>query len=225
MAKVLIVEDDNDLSCELAALLKQNRHVVDVVGTVRNAEDYLFSSPYDVIILDWNLPDGDGLSLLQEIRDRGLGSAVLMLTARNQIKDKVDGFSAGGDDYLTKPFAPEELISRINALLRRPREYRGQVLRAGDIELDSGKRLVKQNNEVIHLTPKEFAVLEFFLEHQDQVFTQEALLERIWQADNEATSRTVVATILRLRKKIDHPDRPSLIRNVFGSGYMCHHQD
>jgi DNA-binding response OmpR family regulator len=220
MAKVLLVEDDVDVAQEIKVLLKSERYTVESVPTVRTAEDFLFSSEYDLLILDWNLPDGSGVDLLCHARRKGLGLPVLMLTSRADLLDKLEGFRAGTDDYLTKPFEGEELLCRVQALLRRPKHFQAEILVADYLTLDTGKRVVKKDDSPVHLTPKEFATLEFFFRHRNQVFSGEALLERIWESDNEATAATVVATILRLRKKIDKPGQQSFIQNVFGVGYV-----
>jgi DNA-binding response OmpR family regulator len=219
MAKILLVEDNADAAAELQSLLKQQRHTVERVATVRSAKDFLLSSPYDLLLLDWNLPDGTGIELLRSLREQALTLPVLMLTSRTELVDKLEGFRSGTDDYLTKPFEGEELICRIQALLRRPNELRKDTLVYGHISLDSTSRQVFIAGKSVHLTPKEFATLEFFMRHQGQTFSSAALLDRIWQADNEATPATVVATILRLRRKIDRPDQQSVIQNVFGVGY------
>lgn len=219
MAKVLLVEDDNDAAAEVRVLLTTHRMIVEAVRTVARARDFLSVSHCDLIILDWNLPDGTGLELLNELREHGCETPVLMLTGRGGLNDKVDGFTAGADDYLVKPYLAGELLCRVNAILRRNPRRMDNLLVAGGVVLDvDGKRVTKDGLEV-RLMPKEFAVLEFFMKNPNRVFSAEALLERVWPTDNESTGHTVVSTIHRLRKKIDSPGRESRIRNQFGLGY------
>lgn len=225
MAKVLLVEDDNDASTELKALLTAHRMIVEAVRTVARARDFLSVSHYDLIILDWNLPDGTGLELLNELREDGCQTPVLMLTGRGGLDDKVSGFTAGADDYLVKPYLAGELLCRVNAILRRNPRRLDNLLVAGEVVLDiDGKRVTKDGLEV-RLMPKEFAILEFLMKNPNRVFSAEALLERVWPTDNESTRHTVVATIHRLRKKIGSRDCESRIRNQFGLGYSFFIED
>ncbi len=218
--KILVVEDNNDLAVEIKTLLLAKRMVVERVATIEDAEEYLRSSKYDVIILDWNLPDGIGLDLLHNIRTSGIHTPVLMLTERSSIKDKEQGFNAGTDDYLTKPFHPTELICRIHALVKRPPQRMEEIIKSGPLSLEPASGRVTKEGREISLSPKEFALLEFFMRNPNQIFKAETLQERVWETDNEATSQTVVATILRLRKKIDTPGSPTRIKNQFALGYM-----
>lgn len=218
--KILLVEDNNDLATEILALLSAKRMTVERVATIASARDYLAGSTYDLILLDWNLPDGVGIDLLADIRNKRDNTAVLMLTERSAIAEKAQGFGLGADDYLTKPFHPTELICRIQALARRPQTLISGALNAASLSLDPDSRQVTKNGAPVELSPKEFALLEFFMRNKNHVFTADALLERVWESDSEATSQSVVATILRLRKKIDSPGAQSLIQNIFGQGYV-----
>lgn len=218
--KILLVEDNNDLATEILALLSAKRMTVERVATIASARDYLAGSTYDLILLDWNLPDGVGIDLLADIRNKRDNTAVLMLTERSAIAEKAQGFGLGADDYLTKPFHPTELICRIQALARRPQTLISGALNAASLSLDPDSRQVTKDGAPVELSPKEFALLEFFMRNKNHVFTADALLERVWESDSEATSQSVVATILRLRKKIDSPGAQSLIQNIFGQGYV-----
>lgn len=220
MPKILLVEDDHDLVQSIVLLLEQKLMTVDTVNAVSRAKDFLSIAQFDLIILDWNLADGEGISLLRFLRDSGQSTPVLMLTSRAAIKDKIQGFEQGSDDYLAKPFHPEELICRIHALLRRPVQTRLEHIEHRGLRLDLGKRTAERNGKIIPLTPREFELLEFLLCRLDQVFSKDVLLERVWKSDSESTAETVVTTVLRLRKKIDVSGEPSIIRNVFGSGYV-----
>jgi OmpR-family two-component system manganese-sensing response regulator len=219
MPKVLIVEDNLPLATGIKDFLAAQRMVAEHVTTIGRARDFVASSTFDVIILDFNLPDGTGLDLLREMRQKKLQTPVLMLTDRTSIEDKLAGFEEGTDDYLGKPFHLKELLMRIQALLRRPQQKLETHLSYKDIELDVGARKIKKAGELVHLSPREFALLEFFMKHPGQVFSLDALLERVWPADNESTTETVVATVRRLRKKIDTEGSPTLIKSVFGAGY------
>jgi DNA-binding response OmpR family regulator len=221
MPKVLLVEDDADMAAEIKAVLRGNRLVAEVVPTAEAARDYLALSKYDLVILDWSLPDGDGVAILQELRKNDNKVPVLMLTGRSAIEDKKAGFYAGADDYLTKPFHRDELECRVLSLLRRQAVRLSDTLTAGDVVLDLQARRVTKGGEEIHLMPKELALLEFFMRHPNAVYTAQTLLERIWQTDNESTPKTVITTIHRLRKKIDTGTN-TMIRNSFGSGYIFH---
>ncbi len=222
MSKILLVEDDNDVALEIVEYLRFKRMTVERVATINAARDMILGSHFDVVVMDWHLPDGTGVDLLREIRDARHQGAVLMLTQRADVNDKVTGFDAGADDYLTKPFHTSELLCRIQALLRRPQRSLEVVLVAGDLSLNSTARTVSKGGEAIQLRPKEFALLEFFMRHPNEAFSLEALLERVWEADNESTTETVVATILRLRKKIDARGKSSFIENIWGVGYKFH---
>jgi DNA-binding response OmpR family regulator len=219
MSKVLIVEDNVDLAAEVKTVLKANRMTVDCACTLKDARSYMGASSYDVLILDLNLPDGEGIDLLQSLREKGVSTPVLILTTRSSISDKVAGFQAGTDDYLAKPFHPKELLCRIEALLRRPQQVVGKTLVARDISLNTLTREVTKGDKEIRLTAKEFGLLEFLLRHPGEVFSLETLLERVWKTDSEVTTETVLAAILRLRKKIDSADKDSMIKNIFGLGY------
>lgn len=220
MPKILLVEDDHDLRSSLVSLLEHRRMTVDSAGSVSGGNDFLAVSSYDLVILDWNLPDGTGVELLQEIRQKRIDSAVLMLTTRAAVEDKVTGFESGADDYLVKPFHPDEFICRIQSLLRRPSQISPDQIEHLGLTLDVFKRSAHRGSKNIQLTPREFELLEFLMRHKDQVFSKEVLLERVWKADSESTAETVVATVLRLRKKVDTEGEKSIIRNVFGAGYV-----
>lgn len=214
------MEDNNDLATEIQTLLNAKRMIVERVATISSARDYLAGSTYDLIILDWNLPDGIGIDLLKDLRDKRDNTSILMLTERSAIAEKAQGFGLGADDYLTKPFHPTELICRIQALARRPHTLISGILSVAGLSLNPDSREVTKHGALVDLSPKEFALLEFFMRNRNHVFTADALLERVWEAGSEATAQSVVATILRLRKKLDSPNQPSYIQNVFGQGYV-----
>lgn len=219
MAKILLVDDDKGLCDLVERLLVFEHHTVEKAYTGGEAEDKLFVSEYDLIILDWELPELSGLTVCRQYRGRGGRAPVLMLTGRTQVSYKEDGFDAGVDDYVTKPFDLRELSARVKALLRRPATYTGNILRAGDIQLNSNSHEVTKCGTTIQLLPREFALLQFFMRHPNVVYSIDALLERVWEASSEASAGTVRQTIKRLRSKIDSDSDSSIIKTVHGVGY------
>ncbi len=219
MAKVLVVEDDVALAKMIADWLAIEHHKAELVHDGADASDRLKVYNYDLIVLDWELPGCKGVDILKEFRARGGLTPVLMLTGRGTIDDKEQGFDSGADDYLTKPFHAKELTARLRALLRRPEGYLGDALTAGDISLEHANFRVTRAGEEIRLLPKEFALLEFLMRNQNRVFAPEALLNRVWVTESEATVDALTTCIKRLRKKIDVEGKPSIIRTVHGVGY------
>lgn len=220
MANILLVEDDVGMADIVKDHLEHQRHTVQITHTGQDAASLLKLYEYDCIILDWELPDGvTGISLCKEYRARGGTAPVLMLTGRKEIDEKETGFGAGADDYLTKPFIVRELIARVQALLRRPPNIITRAIAAGDLELDTLSVSVKKAGEQIQLLKTEFALLEFLMRHSGQIFSADALLERVWTRDDEATLDGLRACVTRLRKKIDTPGQDSYIENVRGLGY------
>ncbi len=220
MAKVLIIEDDLAVSGMISDWLLHNHHQVEVANTGRDGETKLLFGKFDLIILDWQLPEMSGIELMRAFRDRGGQTPILMLTARKELLDKEQGFETGADDYLTKPFALKELGLRINALLRRPVALASKTMRIKDIVLDTSVHSVTKGGEEVHLHPKEYARLEFFLRHPNQIFSAEALLERVWPTESESTANALIVSMRRLRQKLDDPgDAESIITTIRGSGY------
>lgn len=219
MAKILIVEDEFDFSEPIRAFLAREHHVVEVVENGLEAADRLKFYKYDVIILDWMLPGLQGVDVLRQFRGQGGSTPVLMLTAKTATGEKITGLDAGADDYLTKPFEVGEVSARVRALLRRPQAVTGNVLKQAHLVLERDSHRVTKVDAEIQLLPKEFALLEFFMRHPNQVFSAEALLDRVWASDSEASPETIRTYIKRLRQKIDLKDVPSLIQTVHGVGY------
>lgn len=217
MAKLLVVEDDPKLSEQLHQLLVELKHEVETVDNGSEAADRLKFYQYDLVILDWNLPGKNGVDVCREYRDSGGSTPIIMLTGMDHIKNKEAGLDSGADDYLTKPFEPLELGARVRALLRRPTQMVGLKLKAGNLEIDTNHHTVTSSGAELQLLPKEFALLEFFMKHVDQVFSQEALLERVWNSESESTISTVYSYIKTLRKKLG-PDG-QMIKTVHGVGY------
>lgn len=183
------------------------------------ADATLRVNEYDLIILDWQLPGMTGVELCKNYRNRGGESPVMMLTARSSIDDREQGLDSGADDYLCKPFALKELSARVRALLRRSSKASSNVLELRDICLDPSSLRVTKAGKSVHLEPKEFALLEFFLRHPDTVFSADALLTRVWESDTEASPEAIRTYIRGLRKKLSTKDEPSLITTVHGLGY------
>lgn len=219
MAKILIVEDDLSLGKMVRDWLALDHHATELVSDGAEALSMLKVYEYDLIVLDWELPNVSGIEILKAFRAQGGLAPVLMLTGRGTIDDKESGFDSGADDYLTKPFHGKELTARIRALLRRPEGYVGDILSCGALQLDKTNYRVTRGEEEIRLLPKEFALLEFLMRNQKRVFAPEALLNRVWATESEATVDALTTCIKRLRKKIDVDGQPSIIRTVHGVGY------
>lgn len=219
MAKILVVEDEKALSDVVIDYLNAQNYTVDHAADGIEAMDRLKFYSYDLVVLDWNLPGMEGLEICRKFRFSGGCTPILMLTGKREIDDKELGLDAGADDYLTKPFHMKELGARIRALLRRPANVVTKELKARDISLDPQTHQVKKNGVEIDILPKEFALLEFLLRHPQQVFSAEALIERVWPSDSDASSGSIRTYVNRLRSKIDTDGNPSLITTVHGIGY------
>lgn len=221
MAKILVVEDDVDFALTVEHALTTSNHTVEMAHDGESAMEYLRQGQYDVIILDWQLPDIEGIEILSKFRARGGATPVLMLTGKSQIKDKEAGLDGGADDYLTKPFDARELVARVRALLRRQIVAPSSSLSMHDIVLDSTKHRLTKGGKDVHLQPRDFALLEFLMRHPDEIFSTDALLTRVWHQDSEASSAGLRAAIVRIRKAIDDDGEgtKSLIENVARVGY------
>ncbi len=221
MAKLLCVEDDVELARTIGDYLELENHLVEISNTAGEARDLLSTNDYDLIVLDVNLPDGSGIELCRRYRDRGGTGAIIFLTGRSGVGDRVEGLDIGGDDYLTKPFHASELVARVRALLRRSGERRSDILRQGHVELDPGKHQVSIHGQKVSLSPQEFALLEFFMRNPDQVFNSESLMKRVWSSYSEASVQTVKVAINRLRAKLKVPNGEESLKivTVHGVGY------
>lgn len=219
VTKILLVEDDEELSSSLDDYLSGEGYTVDVVNDGGEALERVTHFHYDVMVLDLNLPTLDGLDVCSKYRQSGGVLPIIMLTGRRELKDKEVGLISGADDYLTKPFHARELSARIRALLRRPRQYVPDVLTAGDLSLDPTTRRVIRGSEEITLAPQQFALLEFFMKHPGQVFSADALLERVWSTESETSADAVRVHITHLRNKIDVDGQPSHIKTTHRVGY------
>ena len=221
MPQILFVEDDKDLSAVVNEWLTADGYTVEVAHDGLTGWEFLRQYNYDVVSLDWNLPGLSGPAMCGRYRAAGGVAPVIMLTAKSQITEKVEGFDSGVDDYLTKPFNLKELSARLRALLRRPQAVVTNVITNGYLELDVVKRRITKGGVEIHLLPRDFELLEFMMRHLDEVFSSEALLQRIWGSDAEATSDALRTSIKRLRQKLDvsDSDAQSFIENIPRVGY------
>ncbi|QJR34782.1 response regulator transcription factor [Gemmatimonas groenlandica] len=218
--KILVIEDDPTVGEFVRRGLEEQRWQADLVNNGLEGERMAVSQPYDLVILDMRLPGRNGLDVLRTLRSRGFERPVLVLTAQDAVDAKVETLRAGADDYVTKPFAFEELLARVEALLRRPRAMASPQLRVADLELDQGTRDVRRGEESIELTPKEFAVLEYLMRHAGRVMSRTLITEYAWGYHFDPGTNIVDVVINHLRKKIDAKFEKKLITTVRGVGYM-----
>ena len=218
--RVLLVEDHKPLSRALKRGLEEESFAVDVAEDGEEADFKARGATYDVIILDLMLPKIDGLTLLKQWRTDGIKTHVLLLTAKDTTEDKVKGLDFGADDYLTKPFQLEELLARLRALVRRSHQVKDPVLRVDDLEIDTSSRTVKRAGQAIHLTPREFALLQFLAFHRGKVVTRTMIWEHLYDEYDENTSNVVDVYIRYLRTKVDKGFDKPLIMTRWGEGYM-----
>jgi DNA-binding response OmpR family regulator len=218
---ILVVEDEQRLARLVSRVLTEERHVVDVANDGDNGLYLALRGTYDLIILDLMLPGGyNGLEICREVRAQRIPSAILMLTARGAVEDRVAGLRMGADDYLVKPFAMEELLARVDALLRRGRSINDvKQLQVGDLSLDLMRREASRDGKIIELTAKEFALLEYLMRHPGQVLTRTQIIDHVWQYDSEALSNVVDIYVHYLRDKIDRGFSRPMLRTMRGVGY------
>lgn len=220
--KVLIVEDEHKIANSIKKGLDQESFTVDVAYNGTDGFDLAASENYDVIVLDLMLPDMDGLEICKKLRkEENIHTPILMLTAKGQLDDKIEGLNAGADDYLVKPFAFTELLARIKALLRRPKNNLGTILEIEDLSLDTITYEVKRGNREIKLSKQEFALLEYLLRHKNKILTKEQIISNLWDYDADVLPNTVEVYIGYLRNKVDRPfsKSPKLIQTIRGFGY------
>lgn len=218
--RVLLIEDNKQMQRAVRLALEEEGFAVDLASDGEEGDFKALAAEYDVIILDLMLPRIDGLSLLQRWRKKGINTHVLILTARGSIDDKVKGLDLGADDYLTKPFELEELLARLRALIRRGHQVKSPILRIYDLEIDTASRAVKRSNQVVHLTPREYTLLEFLAFHRGTVVTRSMIWEHLYDDRDETTSNVVDVYIRYLRNKIDKGFDPPLILTRWGEGYL-----
>jgi two-component system, OmpR family, manganese sensing response regulator len=224
MAKVLIVEDDPKLLKTLNTFLGIEDFEVTQAEDGKKALDLLENNFFDIVVLDWNLPERSGVDVLKAFRHMGGNTPVLMLTGNETIEHREEGLDAGADDYLTKPFHPKELTARLRALLRRPKAYMCTSSETAALSVDVSKQCAVRNGEEVSLSGQEFALLEFFIRNPSQVFSPEVLLDRVWPSSSDASSTSIRTHVKKLRQKLDREGQPSIIQNVHGVGYRFNAQ-
>ena len=218
--RALVIEDDRKAAQLLAKGLREERFVVDLAHSAEIGDELASVNDYDVIILDWLLPDGDGIEVCRGLRARNISTPILMLTARDALEDRVAGLNMGADDYLVKPFGFSELLARIHALLRRSDLTRPVVLSVADLTLDPLSHRVTRGGMPIDLTPKEYAILEMLLRSAGRTVSRARLAQSVWETEHDSPDNLLDVHISHLRRKIDAPGAPPLIHTVRGSGFL-----
>ena len=217
--RILVIEDEKKLLELIGKQLEDEGYVVDLASNGRTGLNLAQSSDYDCILLDLMLPSLDGFSIIKKLREEDVGTPIIVLTAKSEIKDKVSGLDYGADDYITKPFSFEELLARVRVILRRKFDDQETVLKSGDLTLDLISREVYRDNKPIDLTVKEFAILEFFLRNKGKTLNKSQIAEHVWNYEFDYQSNIIEVYIRYLRKKIDDDYRVKLIKTVRGEGY------
>ncbi len=218
---ILLAEDDTRLGELIVHMLqKKAGYTVDWVTTGSDAYDHIAYSPYHILILDWMMPDGDGLSLCTRLRKEGYTGAILMLTARDSLQDRIDGLDAGADDYLVKPFEIGELLARLRALSRRNyAPIQAEEMKFGELVLNRTEQIVSLGTHAVQLTPREFQLFDLLVQNRGVVLTREVILDRVWGMESDVGPKTIDATIKLLRRKLAELDNKELIQSARGLGY------
>jgi two-component system OmpR family response regulator len=225
MAKILLVEDDSSAAQFVTSWLTAERHIVEVARDGADGLEFMLMTEFDVILLDWDLPSMSGHDVLKQFRAKGYTTPVIMLTAKSDIDSKEAGLDTGADDYLTKPFALMELSARIRVQLRKSNKQAQNKLVSGDIVVIPDQLRVTRAGREIDLLPKEFSLFEFFLRNPDRVFSAEAIMQRVWQSETDATTDAFRSCLKRLRQKIALPNEEKpIIETVHGAGYRFNSQ-
>lgn len=217
VAKVLLADDDSELIARLKSVLERELFVVESVDNGLAAFELAEQYQFDVVVLDWQMPGLDGVEVCRKLRLRGINVPVLLLTGKSAVPDKVQGLNAGADDYLTKPFATEELTARLRSMIRRSSGSVSNIVKAGAVEIDTTAHRVTVAGQECRLTPKEYNLLEALILRAGQVVSLDALLDSLWQTDSESTANTVRATMFNLRKKLG--SQGDIVETVHGLGY------
>lgn len=220
MKRILLVEDEAGLADIVKVSLKRESFEVEISSTCADAKLQVKIGGFDLIILDWNLPDGTGVELCRMLRAKQTNLPILMLTAMDEIQNKEEGFEAGADDYLTKPFSTRELIARVKALLRRPAVFTAKKTNIGPLSIDLSTRQVLNGQTTVHLKPLEFDLLEFFVMHPGQLISPDVLLHRVWKSESDASIDSVYSCVTRLRKKLGSDKFEFPLRTVHRMGYV-----
>lgn len=217
--RILVIEDDAGISKFIHQGLNEAGYAVDTASNGREGLNYATAVDYDVIVLDVLLPELDGLGVLRNLRQQGLQTPVLLLTALDTVQDRVLGLDAGADDYLIKPFDFTELLARLRALLRRPPLQSDGLLQVGNLKMDTAQRLVKRGDRSIELSPREFSLLEYLMRHPGQVLSRTQIAQHVWNFDFYGDFKVIDVYIGYLRRKIDRNESCSLIQTIRGVGY------
>jgi len=217
--RALIIEDDQKAARLLARGLREERFAVDTARSGNEGDEMASVTAYDVVVLDRLLPDKDGLVVCRGLRERGVGTPILMLSARGSLEDRVAGLNAGADDYLAKPFGFSELLARIRALLRRSELTRSVVLRVGDLALDPVSHRVSRGGITIELTRREYGILEALMRHPGEIVQRAQLAERVWEAEPDRFSSIIDVHVSNLRRKIEPAGAPRLLHTIRGHGF------
>jgi len=218
--KILVVEDDRIVGQYVKRGLEEQQYHVDLVDDGLEALRLASGGTYDLVVLDLRLPGMSGLEVLRTVRDRGITTPILVLTAQDAVDHKVDALRSGADDYVTKPFAFEELLARVEAIGRRPRQLKTTVLSVGDLTLDTATREVRRGARQLELTPKEYTVLEYLMRHPGRVMSRTLITEYAWDYHFDPGTNIVDVVINRLRKKVDVGKDKKLLHTVRGVGYV-----
>jgi DNA-binding response OmpR family regulator len=219
MAKILLVEDDKDLAATVAKYLTMERHVVEVVNDGQDGLDRVLAGSYDVIVLDVNLPNVNGVEICRQYRNQRGKTPVIMLTGQTAVADKELGLDTGADDYITKPFSTRELSARVRAVLRRPGDLRENRVDVGNLSLDVSAHSITKDGAPVRLNPVDFALLEFLIRHTGEFFSAEALIAQVWHTDASSGPDAVRSAVRRIRQQIDNEGEESLIETVNKVGY------
>ncbi len=219
--RILLVDDEAEMIDPLSRILSREGYTVDVAYDGDRGSQLATQTHYDLLILDWMLPQRSGLEICQQVRSLGRSTPVLFLTAKDTVDDRVQGLDAGADDYLVKPFELRELLARVRALLRRPStlEPSSQRLKVGDLELDSTNQLAYRAGREIELSEKENRLLEYLMRHPNQLLSHEQIQSHLWGETEQPTSNALAAQMRLLRRKIETAGEPALISTVYGKGY------
>lgn len=219
------MEDDPVLNPNLTEIINRSGFAVDSVTNINDASVKISDNDYDVIILDWLLPDGEGVDLCRDFRKQGVKTPVLFLTAKTQVEDRITGLDSGADDYLTKPFDIQELLARLRALTRRQPAAVSPIITIGDLRIDTNTHRLKIQDQLVDLSPKEYAVLEYLALHVDQAVDRIEILNHVWDENANLFSNTVDVHIRYLRQKINQHTTKEYIKTIKGKGYLITDND
>ena len=217
--RLLVIEDERKIARVITESLKREKYAVDVAYDGEEGFNLADSQPYDLLIVDRMLPGLEGKEIVKKLRENGKNMPILFLTALSTTEDKTLGLDVGADDYLTKPFAIDELLARVRALLRRPPIQQPDILKIDDLKIDKQQQTVTRAGKNIDLTSKEYALLEYLMQHSNQILSKETLIDHVWDFDADILPNNVEAYIKNLRQKIDKPFKKQLIKTVRGFGY------